>query len=204
MLTWVMVVWAQAAPVGAPAVVQTRPAAGEVVPLETRLDKLKAERQDLPAPVLIEVRNEMGNRFRLVEARFIIDGVEVAQQTAPPGKELADQFRPMGAQLPAGPHVLTAELVYEGRNAGPFRYLDDIRYRVESTLPFQTGHLVGPATVEVVARERPGANVPFEKKPLLTMTATNTPGVATTPEKVAPTPRPADKAGVKPASAITH
>jgi hypothetical protein len=209
MLTWWMVmVVAQATQPSAgtmplPAPVETRPPAGEAVPLETRLDKLKAEQTDVPVPTQIVVRNEMGKRFRLIEARFIVDGVEVAQRLAPKGQELARTLGPLATELPAGQHVVTAELVYEGRNAGPISYLDDIRYRVESTLPFKTDHLNGPATIEVVARERPGANVPFEKKPLLTLTAVNTPDTAPVAAP-APAQPPQGTSGVKPASTITH
>ena len=191
--TWLMVclglAWADPIPTQADA------GATVTVPLATRLDKLKAEQADVPVPATFDVRNEMGNHFRLVEARFVVDGVDLVSREAPKGKELERTVGPLEAKIPAGNHVVTATLVFEGRNEGPFTYLNRVRYRVESTVPFAAGHLIGPAAVHAVARERPGATVPLEQKPTLAVTVTNNPA-AVTSQKV-----PLE---LQPASAVTH
>ena len=42
----------------------------------------------------------------------------------------------MVVPLRRGEHALTATLVFQGRNVGPFSYLGNYRYRVESTYSF--------------------------------------------------------------------
>lgn len=208
------------------------PAATPVVPgteapprpaaLKTRLDRVRAENADLPVPTKIEVQNQMGKRFRLVAASFVIDGAPAFEREVPKGKEhkgkeLSLSNGPISVLVPTGDHVLTATLTYEGRNVGPFTYMDDTRYRVESTIPFSTSHLDGPRTIHVVASERKGANVPFEKIPQLTlnlgpaapptgtqdMVARPQPPAPATPAPISPaaptTPRP----GLTPARATT-
>lgn len=185
---------APARPPAAPAPAVPTPA----VPA-TGLERIQAEKRDQPVVTLFKVKSEMGNRFRLVEARFVVDGVETVRKVAKPGGELPRELPVIQSALPSGRHVVTAELIFQGRNVGPFSYMDDYRYRVESTVPFETGHLIGPAIVEVVAKERPGATLPLEQKPMLTLTAVNDP---TLPEKLAKQPAPPAR-GLTPASATT-
>jgi hypothetical protein len=160
----------------------------------------KAKSNEAPLVTAIHVRNEMGNRFALVEARLVVDGVEVSTRTAPKDEELPRQLDPLQVVLPPGPHVMTAQLVFRGRNTGPFRYLDEMRYRVDSTLPFRTGPQLGPATVDVVARERGGVNRPLEARPELTLAAVNTPAQ---PQAAEPAPTSTQKPGLQPASTTT-
>jgi hypothetical protein len=164
--------------------------------LKTRLDRVRAENAALPVQAKIEVQNQMGKRFRLVAASLVIDGNPALDQELPKGQDKNQQLsfknRPISVLLPAGDHILTATLTFEGRNVGPFTYMDDTRYRVESTIPFSTSHLEGPKTIQVVASERKGANIPLEKKPMLTLNAgqaTPTESNTQTVERPAPPPR---------------
>jgi hypothetical protein len=74
---------------------------------------------------------------------------------------------------------LTATLVYEGRNAGPFSYLDNYRYKVQTTYPFELAAGEAPAAIQVVAHERAGANLKIENRPLVEVVAA--PGSGVTP-----------------------
>jgi hypothetical protein len=147
-----------------------------VDPFERQADPPAAapRRADVNVPAAIEVRNEMGKRFRLVEAVFFLDGAEVARRTAGKGEDFQPAFRAYEGTLRPGAHALTVTLVYEGRNTGPFTYLDNYKYRVESTYAFSVAAADRPATLSVVAHERPGPNVPLEKKPMLDITPTAT------------------------------
>ena len=118
-------------------------------------------------PVRVHVRNEMGRRFRLVEVRVILDGTEVVHQSANGTRELERAFSALESPVMPGEHALTATLIYEGRNTGPFSYLDNYRYKVQTTYPFELDAGDQPASLHVVAHERAGANVPLEKKPIL-------------------------------------
>jgi hypothetical protein len=120
---------------------------------------------NVAVPAMIEVHNEMGKRYRLTEVAVLLDGVEVARVRAPKGAELARDFPAFAGPLPAGEHAVTVTLVYDGRNPGPITYFDDYHFRAESTSAFTvTSDGRGPAKLDVVARERKGMNVPFEKK----------------------------------------
>jgi hypothetical protein len=142
---------------------------------------------DVQVPASVDVRSEMGKRFRLVEAVFMLDGAEVSRRTAVKGQELDHRFRAYDGSVRPGQHALTVTLVYEGRNTGPFTYLDNYRYRVEQTYGFTVTSTDRPAAVEVVARERKGANVPLEQKPTLDITPAA--GSSATPMTAAPPAR---------------
>jgi hypothetical protein len=131
-------------------------------------------------PVRVDARNMMGRRFRLIEARFVLGGVEVARLTAAPGQEIDLSARPIQALLGRGEHALTAVFVYQGRNLGLFSYLGNYRYRLEQTYSFylEPGQSTDPA-IQVIARERGGVMVPLEKRP--SMEIASAPGVGLTP-----------------------
>jgi hypothetical protein len=68
-------------------------------------------------------------------------------------------------------------LVYQGRNAGLFNYLDDYTFRVQSSYAFEA-FANRPAVLDVVAKERKGISVPLEQKP--TMEISPAPGSGAT------------------------
>lgn len=172
----------------------TRKAAATQVapaPVPPRQQQAQARRSDGSVPTFLRVRNQMGKRFRLVEVQLIVDGVQLAATAAPVNQDLGEGIGPLAALLPPGNHVLTARLIYVGRNVGVFTYMDDIRFTAESTAPF---NLEGPATLLVVANERKGANVPLEEKPQLTITLATEPAAAPGGQGARP--------GVQPARAV--
>jgi hypothetical protein len=137
---------------------------------------------------LVVVRSELGKRYRLIEASVAIDGDEVARREAPKGQELERSFTAFDGALTPGRHAVSVTLVYEGRNAGVFSYVDNYKFRVQSSYAFDAvGN--GPAALNVVARERPGADVPLEKKP--TMEISPAPGAGVVPVAVETAAAPA-------------
>jgi hypothetical protein len=162
---------------------QAAPQARSTAPSEPTVARAN-ERTRVPAS--IDVRNELGKRFRFVEARVVMDGLELTRQTAAPGKELSSTFRAFDGQVGPGPHIVRVSLVYEGRNTGPFTYLDDYRFVVESTAEFTAPRGEGPAAIDIRAYERPGATVPLEEKPAVEIRAA--PGSAAQPVTVNATP----------------
>jgi hypothetical protein len=111
----------------------------------------------------VELDDDVSDRYALVEARISLDGREIAHREAPEGGELSGPLRLEWVIAP-GEHELVAELVYRGRNRGPFTYLDNFRYRVRAPLFFVSGRGEGPASVRVVARERRGAEVRLDER----------------------------------------
>lgn len=130
-------------------------------------------------PVQVAIRNEMGSHFRLVEARVVLDGTEVVHQNASGKQELERSFSALETPVKPGSHALTATLVYEGRNTGPFSYLDNYRYKVQTTYPFELAEGDDPAAIQVVAHEKQGANLRLENRPVVEVMAA--PGSGITP-----------------------
>jgi hypothetical protein len=128
-------------------------------------------------PVRLVARNMMGRRFRLVEARFVLGGTEVARLSAPAGKEVDLSAPVMVVPLHRGEHALTATLVFQGRNVGFFSYLNNYRYRVESTYSFYLEQTEKQPIIEVVAREQGGVTVPLERRPTLEISSPMSAGV---------------------------
>ena len=126
---------------------------------------------NLPVPAMVQVHDEMGKRYRLTEVAVLLDAIEVAHVKAPKGAELAHDFPAFAGPVPPGEHAVTVTLVYEGRNPGPITYFDNYHFRAETTSAFTVGgdgH--GPAKLDVVARERKGMNVAFDRKVELEIT----------------------------------
>jgi hypothetical protein len=117
-------------------------------------------------PGTVRVRSEMGKRYRLVEATVSMDGAQVAQRRAPEGSELEKEFTAYKGPVSPGRHAVNVTLVYQGRNAGLFNYLDDYTFRVQSSYAFEAV-ANRPATLDVVAKERKGISVPLEQKPMI-------------------------------------
>jgi hypothetical protein len=131
---------------------------------------VQAQTATAPVPAWVDIHNQMAKNYRLVEATLTLDGRTVAQQKAAEGQELQPTFRAFEGSLTPGSHGLTAVLVFEGRNRGLFTYLDDYTYRTVAAYSFvvpepaQGSERAAPAGLDVVATEKKGPNVAFDKK----------------------------------------
>jgi hypothetical protein len=139
----------------------------QAIEQEARQAARRADETAPSIPAQIEVQNQMGKRFKLVEAAVYLDGIEVAHRKAVGGKELENRFHAYDGAISPGGHAVAVELTYEGRNVGPFTYLDNYRFRVDSSYAFSAQVSDRPASLQVVARERKGANVPMEQRPMV-------------------------------------
>ncbi|HXU83722.1 MAG TPA: hypothetical protein VN914_20150 [Polyangia bacterium] len=151
----VVVLLAQAQPLPGSSAPEPTPTPALAVPVETTL------------PASIEVRNDMGKRFKLVEARVVMDGQELSHRVAAKGQELEQQFRAYDGAVSPGSHQVTVNLVYEGRNTGIFTYLDDYKIRVQSSAEFTAQDRAHPVALQVLAYERSGITIPIEQKPTM-------------------------------------
>jgi hypothetical protein len=150
-------------PSPAPTEPATRPAAPGT-PAEPAVEVPVAPPADVPGTV--RVRSEMGRRYRLVEATVAMDGAQVAHRRAPEGAELEKEFTVFKGPVLPGRHAVNVVLVYQGRNAGLFNYMDDYTFRVQSSYAFEA-YANRPAVLDVVAKERKGISVPLEQKPTM-------------------------------------
>jgi hypothetical protein len=161
-------------PSPAPTEPAVRPAAPSTAEKSATVDTV-APPTDVPGTV--RVRSEMGRRYRLVEATIAMDGEQVAHRRAPDGAELEREFTAFKGPVMPGRHAVNVVLVYQGRNAGLFNYLDDYTFRVQSSYAFEA-FANRPAVLDVVSKERKGISVPLEQKP--TMEISPAPGSGAT------------------------
>jgi hypothetical protein len=122
-------------------------------------------------PVRVEARNEMGKRFRLVSAVFVMDGIQIANLTAPANQPLDIASKALEVTMNGGQHALTVILTYRGQSVGLFSYLDNYRFRSVATYQFYLEPSEGQPIIKVLARERPGMFVSLENKPMLDISA---------------------------------
>lgn len=171
-VTWVAMLFLQG---GAPTPVDPdRPSAPEG-PVHRKAEEpavVETQRVAPPenVPGTVRLRSEMGRRYRLVEATVAMDGEQVAYRRAPDGSELQREFNLYQGPMVPGRHAVNVILVYQGRNAGLFNYMDDYTFRVQSSYAFEAT-ADRPAVLDVVAKERKGISVPLEQKPMLEISA---------------------------------
>jgi hypothetical protein len=133
-------------------------------------------------PVRIYIRNQMSKRFRLVEARVVLDDIEVVHETARPGQELERSFSALETRVQPGDHTLTATLLYEGRKAGPLADVQPDRFKVQKVHSFSVAaNVPEPAPIHLIALERGGAHLPLEKKMVLEVMSAPAPGLKPPP-----------------------
>lgn len=132
----------------------------------------------------VQVRNDMGSNFRLVEVRVLVNGAVVATKEPSTDGDLGGQFTAFDGTLPEGQHAVVAQLRFQGRNRGFIRYMDSYTFNTE-TVQQVTAKPGEPVALTVVATERTGATVPVEHKPVLHVEA----GHAATARQTAAAPR---------------
>jgi hypothetical protein len=113
----------------------------------------------------VSFRNDVGKKFRLVDARFTMDGQDlpVVLTNADPGKSYVIVS---GAMTP-GKHVVSARLTYRGDRA-VFSYMNGYKLNVSSdqmlTVPADRA-----ANFTVVGSETKGMTVPLERRVVVTV-----------------------------------
>jgi hypothetical protein len=119
----------------------------------------------LPAPTqahaTVHFRNDVGRAFRLVEARFLIDGqaVPIAINQAEPGQD----FVVFTGPVTSGRHVITSHLTYQGRDSAIFTYLKGYTFNLDSREEVNTQG-DSAVSVTIVGKEHKGFNVAYEKR----------------------------------------
>jgi hypothetical protein len=149
---------------------QAQPLPGSSAPDPTESQALIVPRETT-LPAAIDVRSDMGKRFKLMEVRVSIDGQEVSHRVAAKGQELEHDFRAYDGAVSPGPHQVSVILNYEGRNAGIFTYMDDYKFKVESSADFTAQDRAHPVALQVLAYQRSGITIPVEQKPTMEIKA---------------------------------
>jgi hypothetical protein len=126
----------------------------------------QAEVRGGPAHAALYFKNEAGETFRLVDARFVMDGAELP--TVIKAAERGKSYAVFSGDLHPGHHVVTTHLMYQGANHGVFSYMNDYAFKVESdeVLTTDSGQA---ASFTIVCKERTGFNEPVDKRLVVTV-----------------------------------
>jgi hypothetical protein len=119
--------------------------------------------REAPTPrsfATVHFKNKLDKQLTLVSATLALDGTPLAPVT---------DFGPLGdnvvfkAYVTPGPHVVTTHLMCLGGKRGPFTYLADYKWRVDSE---QTLNLLPNRSMvfTISAVRRKGINVPLDKQ----------------------------------------
>jgi eukaryotic-like serine/threonine-protein kinase len=113
----------------------------------------------------VRFRDAAGDGFQLVEARFVMDDHPLPVLTG--GPRAGDTVIYTGRVRP-GRHVVSARLVYQGRNRGPFTYLNGYKLNVQSRevvdVPADR-----PANFTIATEKRKGMNIPLDRQLAVTV-----------------------------------
>jgi hypothetical protein len=108
----------------------------------------------------VRFRNDVGKKFRLVEARFTMDGADVSSFLSSP--ERGKSYVVLSGPVKPGRHVVTAHLTYQGERP-VFNYMRGYKLNVSSdqvlTAPDNRS-----VTFTVVGTENLGMTVPLDKR----------------------------------------
>jgi len=130
---------------------------------------------DEPAPAVmsdttVRFRNDVGDAFQMLEARFILDGHELPTvlTSVPRGQDVVI----FDGQIAPGKHSLTSHVVYQGRSRSIFTYMKGYTFNLDSTHELDVA-ASGATSATIIGKPNKGFNVPFEKSLGVEMTQTS-------------------------------
>jgi len=117
----------------------------------------------LPAFATVSFRNDVGTKFRLVEAHFTMDGADLPIVLT--GAERGKSYVVVTGSMKPGPHVVTARLTYQGERR-VFTYMNGYKLNVRSEQVLTTPENRS-VSFTVVGSENKGMNVPLDRRVLV-------------------------------------
>ena len=112
----------------APAASAAAPAAPSVAPAATRVT-VRPVGEASSGRAKLYFRNDVSDRYDLVEVRFVMNGRELSRLANP---ERAKSYAVYEGTIDPGRHIVTAHLTYQGKSRGPFTYTKGYRFKVSS------------------------------------------------------------------------
>ena len=117
-----------------------------------------------PLPILgkatLFFRNDVGNRFQIVDARFTLDDADLP--TVVTRAQHGRDYLIYAGRLTSGRHHVTCRVRLQGRDRAIFTYLHgySLNVNTEKEIYSVSG---SPTNLSVVVKDKKGFNVPFEK-----------------------------------------
>jgi hypothetical protein len=125
-----------------------------------------------PAQVQVQVhttlrfKNEAGANYKLVEARFVMDGAELP--TVITSARRGETQQVFSGQVPAGNHVVASRLTYQGADRAIFSYMKGYTFHVKSDDGFVARGKTA-VNMTIVCKEKTGFNEPVERRLFVTV-----------------------------------
>lgn len=103
---------------------------------------------------IIEHHNDMGSSFELERAVYSLDGgIIFSKENTDGSLDRVKSFELYNGPINPGQHVIEVNLIYRGKSAGVFTYLDGYKFKVDSKYPLNVPE--GKSTrLNIVAYER--------------------------------------------------
>ncbi len=148
----------------APPIAETT--AGKVVAAREEVAAAPQAAVEAPAHATLRFKNEAGNDYKLVEARFVIDGAQLPTVITSAQR---GQIQPVfSGELPAGRHLLASRITYQGADHAIFSYMKGYTFHVTSDDEFVArGH--DAVSMTIVCKEKTGFNQPMERRLFVTV-----------------------------------
>ena len=114
----------------------------------------------------LRFKNEAGPSYKLVEARFVMDGTELP--TVITSAQRGETQQVFSGQVPAGHHVVASRLTYQGADRAIFSYMKGYTFRVKSDDEF-VARGKNAVSMTIVCKEKTGFNEPIERRLFVTV-----------------------------------
>ncbi len=139
---------------------------GKVVAAREEVAAAPDSTGEAPVQATLRFKNEAGATYKLVEARFVMDGAELPTVITSAQRGQAQQV--FSGPLPAGHHVVASRLTYQGADRAIFSYMKGYTFHVKSDDEFvaRGAHAV---SMTIVCKEKTGFNDPVERRLFVTV-----------------------------------
>ncbi len=114
---------------------------------------------------IIRHKNEMGSSYRLIQAVYALDGVQIFSKTDDSGR-LAEmtEFDIYNGAIQPGSHTLSVVMIYQGNGFGVFSYLKGYKFKVRSSYNFVAGE-AKTTGISVVGYEKGNLTTDMNDRP---------------------------------------
>jgi nucleoid-associated protein YgaU len=114
---------------------------------------------------IIRHKNEMGSSYRLIQATYALDGVQIFSKSDDSGR-LAEmtEFDVYNGAIQPGSHTLSVVMLYQGNGFGVFSYLKGYKFKVKSSHTFVAGESK-TTNITVVGYEKGNITTQLSDKP---------------------------------------
>jgi hypothetical protein len=114
---------------------------------------------------IIRHKNEMGSSYRLIQATYALDGVQIFSKADESGRlSEMTEFDVYNGAIQPGSHTLSVVMLYQGNGFGVFSYLKGYKFKVRSSYNFVAGE-AKTTGISVVGYEKGNLTTDMNDRP---------------------------------------